>query len=101
MKHVKSLKHEVLILTKRKQKSLRVLTDRFIEQQQAKSSVQQNQFDLNELAREMNVEKRRVNDVINVLESVCIVRKMERHYRYRWMGLDDLCVSLNRLRVRF
>jgi transcription factor E2F7/8 len=66
--------------------------------QQQQQQQQTLEIKLDEAARELNVEKRRVYDVVNVLESIEAVHKRGMSL-YIWNGLDNLSTSFVNLRV--
>ena len=51
---------------------------------------------LNDFAVELNVERRRVYDIVNVLEAFDMVKKHGKN-RYLWLGIQNLKFALNKL----
>jgi predicted DNA-binding protein YlxM (UPF0122 family) len=93
----------------RKEKSLGTLTDKFIELYAKKQSIpldntsnsshmyKRIDIRLNEIAKEFNVEKRRIFDIVNVLESIEVVERKAMNF-YQWIGFENLNSSLIKLR---
>lgn len=54
---------------------------------------------VDEAAIELGVERRRIYDVVNILESVCMVSKKQKN-TYSWMGMDQLDVVFGRLQAQ-
>uniref|UniRef100_A0A6U4ZAL3 E2F/DP family winged-helix DNA-binding domain-containing protein n=1 Tax=Hemiselmis andersenii TaxID=464988 RepID=A0A6U4ZAL3_HEMAN len=77
----------------RKHKSLGLLCDRFL---QAYS--QESEVCLDASAKKLGVERRRIYDIVNVLESVEVVSKKAKN-RYAWFGMKRLADALERLKV--
>ncbi|XP_062220982.1 E2F transcription factor-like E2FE [Phragmites australis] len=80
----------------RKQKSLGLLCSNFV--------VLYNREDvesvgLDEAAKSLGVERRRIYDIVNVLESVGILTKKAKN-RYTWIGFDGVPMALRELKER-
>ncbi|XGW08889.1 hypothetical protein V3C99_011307 [Haemonchus contortus] len=77
-------------VTSRKEKSLGLLCQRFLiamnEETRMSSS---REVHLETVARKMNVEKRRIYDIVNVMEALDAMSKTNKSY-YRWHGLEGL-----------
>ncbi|VDO47617.1 unnamed protein product [Haemonchus placei] len=77
-------------MTSRKEKSLGLLCQRFLiamnEETRMSSS---REVHLETVARKMNVEKRRIYDIVNVMEALDAMSKTNKSY-YRWHGLEGL-----------
>ncbi|CAI5443379.1 unnamed protein product [Caenorhabditis angaria] len=76
--------------TSRKEKSLGLLCQRFLiamnEETRANGT---NEVHLETVARKMNVEKRRIYDIVNVMEALDAMAKTNKSY-YQWHGLEQL-----------
>ena len=71
----------------RKKKSLGVLAENFMERYQ--DSPPGSVIVLDEAANEFEVERRRIYDVVNILESICILVKKAKN-TYTWLGKSNL-----------
>ena len=71
----------------RKKKSLGVLADNFLEQYN--SLTPGTLIIIDEAAKVLGVERRRIYDIVNILESIGIVCKFKKN-TYSWMGLERL-----------
>merc|ERR1711871_599476 len=78
----------------RKDKSLGLLCDKFLKMSQSEEEVC-----LDSAARKLVVERRRIYDIVNVLESVEIVSRKAKN-RYAWYGLSRLPKAIERLRAQ-
>ncbi|CAA91391.2 Transcription factor efl-3 [Caenorhabditis elegans] len=79
-----------LEVTSRKEKSLGLLCQRFliaINEETVGSSTRE--VHLETVARKMNVEKRRIYDIVNVMEALDAMQKTNKSY-YQWQGLESL-----------
>mmetsp|Transcript_64968 Transcript_64968/g.159964 ORF Transcript_64968/g.159964 Transcript_64968/m.159964 type:complete len:541 (-) Transcript_64968:1508-3130(-) len=76
----------------RKDKSLGLLCDKFLMEYKTQSEVC-----LDASARQLGVERRRIYDIVNVLESVEVVQKKAKN-RYAWFGDTRLQGALVRLK---
>lgn len=56
------------------------------------------EFFIDEVAEVLNVERRRIYDIVNVLESIGIVVKKKRNH-YKWQGVDRIPFTLIALKV--
>jgi hypothetical protein len=81
----------------RKKKSLGVLAENFLNSYRTMPSG--SIIVVDEAAIELGVERRRIYDVVNILESVCMVSKKEKN-TYSWMGMDQLDVVFGRLQAQ-
>lgn len=84
----------------RKEKSLNVLCDRFINHFKESANGTCLDFQLDQLTIDLGVEKRRLYDIVNVLESINIVKRRAASL-FTWNGFDHLPSILNQLRVCF
>lgn len=81
----------------RKKKSLGILAENFLNSYRKMPSG--SIIVVDEAAIELGVERRRIYDVVNILESVCMVSKKEKN-TYSWMGMDQLDVVFGRLQAQ-
>ncbi|KAL7072228.1 hypothetical protein ACQ4LE_008839 [Meloidogyne hapla] len=72
----------------RKEKSLGKLCAPFLERV-ALEAAQGRDVHLESVARSMNVEKRRIYDIVNVMEALEVMQKTNKSF-YKWHGLDRL-----------
>uniref|UniRef100_A0A8R1ICY4 E2F/DP family winged-helix DNA-binding domain-containing protein n=1 Tax=Caenorhabditis japonica TaxID=281687 RepID=A0A8R1ICY4_CAEJA len=85
--------------TSRKEKSLGLLCQRFliaINEETVGSATQE--VHLETVARKMNVEKRRIYDIVNVMEALDAMQKTNKSY-YQWRGLESLPKLMSDLQV--
>lgn len=76
--------------TCRKEKSLGLLCQRFIEaMKEATAAEGSNSVHLESVATKMKVEKRRIYDIVNVMEALDAMSKLNKSY-YAWHGLNNL-----------
>ncbi|KAK6738160.1 hypothetical protein RB195_020334 [Necator americanus] len=77
-------------VTSRKEKSLGLLCQRFLiaMNEETRTSMTR-EVHLETVARKMNVEKRRIYDIVNVMEALDAMSKTNKSY-YRWHGLEGL-----------
>ena len=81
----------------RKKKSLGVLAENFIrayENREPGSLIV-----VDEAAVQLGVERRRIYDVVNILEAICLVSKKHKN-TYAWLGKDQLEVVFGHLQVK-
>ncbi|KAF8362179.1 efl-3, partial [Pristionchus pacificus] len=77
-------------VTCRKEKSLGLLCQRFIEaMKEATAAEGGNSVHLESVATKMKVEKRRIYDIVNVMEALDAMSKQNKSY-YAWHGLNNL-----------
>lgn len=77
-------------VTSRKEKSLGLLCQRFLVAMNEETRVSSSrEVHLETVARKMNVEKRRIYDIVNVMEALDAMSKTNKSY-YRWHGLEGL-----------
>eukprot|EP00980_Cylindrotheca_fusiformis_P020587 scaffold7641_cov115-Cylindrotheca_fusiformis.AAC.33 len=78
----------------RKKKSLGILAENFLNTYQgmAKGAT----IVVDEAAVKLGVERRRIYDVVNILESICLVCKKHKN-TYTWMGMEHLDAVFGRL----
>ena len=81
----------------RKKKSLGVLAENFLNTYKclAKGST----IVVDEAAVKLGVERRRIYDVVNILESICLVCKKHKN-TYTWMGMEHLNAVFGRLQAQ-
>uniref|UniRef100_A0A0K0CT71 E2F_TDP domain-containing protein n=1 Tax=Angiostrongylus cantonensis TaxID=6313 RepID=A0A0K0CT71_ANGCA len=77
-------------VTSRKEKSLGLLCQRFLVamNEETRASISR-EVHLETVARKMNVEKRRIYDIVNVMEALDAMSKTNKSY-YKWHGLEGL-----------
>uniref|UniRef100_A0A8C8BKM0 Transcription factor E2F8 n=1 Tax=Otus sunia TaxID=257818 RepID=A0A8C8BKM0_9STRI len=82
----------------RKEKSLGLLCHKFLARYPDYSSTAENNYIcLDEVAEELNVERRRIYDIVNVLESLHMVSRLAKN-KYVWHGRHNLSKTLQALK---
>jgi hypothetical protein len=71
----------------RKTKSLGILAENFIKKYELLPAG--SKIIVDDAAQQLGVERRRIYDVVNILEAIQLVNKTEKN-TYSWMGMDDL-----------
>jgi transcription factor E2F7/8 len=74
----------------RKEKSLGELCRRFLSLYGKQTS---DFLFLDNCTRELGVERRRIYDIINILESFCVIRRLAKN-SYQWRGIDKIVLSI-------
>ena len=74
----------------RKEKSLGELCRRFLS---IYGKQQKDCLLLDQCTRELGVERRRIYDIINILESFCVIRRHAKN-SYQWRGIDKIVHSI-------
>ncbi|XP_069758404.1 transcription factor E2F7 [Narcine bancroftii] len=84
----------------RKQKSLGLLCQKFLARYPNYSvSTEKTEISLDEVAAELGVERRRIYDIVNILESLQLVSRVAKNH-YSWHGLVGLAQTLAALKRR-
>ncbi|XP_021258950.1 transcription factor E2F8 isoform X2 [Numida meleagris] len=82
----------------RKEKSLGLLCHKFLARYpNYPSTAENNYICLDEVSEELNVERRRIYDIVNVLESLHMVSRLAKN-RYVWHGRHNLAKTLQTLK---
>ncbi|XP_060084936.1 transcription factor E2F8-like [Ylistrum balloti] len=83
----------------RKEKSLGLLCQKFLQKYKEFPGVNESsEISLDEVAKELAVERRRIYDIVNVLESVEIVSRIAKN-KYAWHGKTNLINTLGKLKA--
>ena len=79
-------------LYNRKEKSLGELCRRFL---QLYGSIGENLLFLDQCTKELVVERRRIYDIINILESFFVIQRQAKN-AYKWLGINKLEEAIGR-----
>ncbi|OWF51979.1 transcription factor E2F7-like isoform X2 [Mizuhopecten yessoensis] len=83
----------------RKEKSLGLLCQKFLQKYKEFPGINDSsEISLDEVAKELAVERRRIYDIVNVLESVEIVSRIAKN-KYAWHGKTNLINTLGKLKA--
>ncbi|XP_033740698.1 transcription factor E2F8-like isoform X2 [Pecten maximus] len=83
----------------RKEKSLGLLCQKFLQKyKEFPGANESSEISLDEVAKELAVERRRIYDIVNVLESVEIVSRIAKN-KYAWHGKTNLINTLGKLKA--
>ena len=93
----KKVKVECPTQYSRKKKSLGVLAENFLKTYEGLP--QGSTIVVDEAAVKLGVERRRIYDVVNILESICLVCKKHKN-TYSWMGMSHLDAVFGRLQAQ-
>lgn len=97
LEEIKGQRYRHKILTyNRKEKSLEELSRKFIDAYEGKDS---NILALDQVTVRFNVERRRVYDVINILESLKVVTKQGKN-QYKWEGLKQALKTIRNCQMQ-
>ncbi|CAG5126883.1 unnamed protein product [Candidula unifasciata] len=89
---------EFEVITSRKDKSLGRLCDKFLLRYPDHPGNDRINICLDEVAKDLGVERRRIYDIVNVLESVEIVSRAAKN-KYSWHGKTNLPHTLLKLKI--
>jgi transcription factor E2F7/8 len=91
----RELLRQKILSYNRKEKSLEELSRRFIDNFEGRTGLV---LELDKVTLQLRVERRRIYDIVNIYESLQVVRKAAKN-NYVWRGLSQAVATIAHLRV--